>query len=98
MLAPFAVLAGGRRRGLYDEDRSTVYLVDGFRRLYGDAISELPSWPAWVAAVRALAPRARAALAGEENLLEHTGDIAGLKAVYDSLSREAAERRLTWRP
>ncbi len=98
MLVPFAVLAGDRRRGPYDQDRTTFYLVDGFRRLYGDAIQELPAWPAWLAAVQTLAPRARAAFAGDENLHDHANDIAGLKAVYDSLTREAAERQLAWRP
>ncbi|KPJ93604.1 MAG: hypothetical protein AMS18_05440 [Gemmatimonas sp. SG8_17] len=48
-------------------------------------------------AVQALAPHARAAFAGAENLHTHTNDIAGLKAIYDSLTREAAERQLTWR-
>ena len=97
MLVPFVVLAGDRRGGPYDDDRTRFYLVDGFRRLYGDAIRELPSWPAWVAAVQALTPHARAAFAGEENLHAYTTDIAGLKAVYDSLTGQAAARRLTWR-
>lgn len=97
MLVPFAVLAGDRRGGPYDDDRTIFYLVDGFHRLYGDAIRTLPSWPAWVAAVQSLAPHARAAFAGEENLHAYTSDIAGLKAIYDSLTREAAERRLAWR-
>jgi len=96
MLVPFVVLAGARRGGPYDDDRTTFYLVDGFHRLYGDAIWALPSWPEWVAAVQALAPHARAAFAGEENLHAYTDDIAKLKAIYDSLTREAAERRLVW--
>ncbi len=97
MLVPFVVVAGESRGGPYDNDRTTRYLVDGFRRLYGDVIQELPSWPAWVAAVRRLAPPARAAFAGEENLHEYTDDIAELKAIYDSLVREAADRQLAWR-
>ena len=97
MLVPFVIVAGARRGGPYDGDRTTFYLVDGFRRLYGDAIRDLPSWPAWVAAVKALAPHARAAFAGEENLHAYTDDIAELKAFYDSLTREAAERQLVWR-
>ncbi|HSM16067.1 MAG TPA: transglutaminase-like domain-containing protein [Gemmatimonadales bacterium] len=97
MLVPFVVLAGARRGGPYDDDRTSFYLVDGFRRLYGDAIRSLPSWPVWVAAVQALAPHGRAAFAGEENLHAYTDDIAKLKDVYDSLTREAAERQLVWR-
>ena len=97
MLVPFVVLAGARRGGPFEDDRTAFYLVDGFRRLYGDAIVALPSWPAWVAAVESLAPHARAAFAGEENLHAYTDDIAALKAVYDALAREAAERQLTWR-
>jgi len=97
MLVPFVVVAGERRGGPYQDDRTDLYLVDGFRRLYGDAIQSLPSWAAWVAAVHALAPHARAAFAGEENLHAYTDDIAALKAIYDSLTREAAERRLAWR-
>ena len=40
---------------------------------------------------------ARTAFAGEENLHAYTSDIAALKAVYDSLVAEAAERGLAWR-
>lgn len=97
MLVPFVVLASDRRGGGPFEDRTTVYLVDGFEHLYGDRLRELPSWPSWVDAVRRLAPHAKAAFAGEENLHAHTDDIAGLKAVYDALAGEAAERHLTWR-
>jgi len=97
MLVPFVILAGSNRAGPYDVDRTTFYLIDGFRHLYGDGIEELPSWPSWVKSVAELAPHARAAFAGEENLHDHTQEIASLKAVYDSLVSEAAERRLTWR-
>jgi hypothetical protein len=96
MLVPFVVLAGERRGGPYDVDRTDFYLVDGFHRLYGDAIETLPSWPAWVAAVQTLTPHARAAFAGEEDLHAYTEDIAELKAIYDSLTRDAAEHRLAW--
>ena len=44
-----------------------------------------------------LAPHARAAFVGEENLHDYTADIAKLKATYDSLTRDAAEHQLTWR-
>ena len=97
MLVPFVVVAGDSRGGPYENDRTAFYLIDGFQNLYGDAIRELPSWPAWVAAVQALAPHARAAFVGEENLHDYTADIAGLKATYDSLTKEAAERHLAWR-
>ncbi len=97
MLVPFVVVAGAHRGGPYDNDRTIFYLVDGFQRLYGNAIRALPSWPAWVAAVQALAPHAQAAFAGEEDLHAYTDDIAKLKAIYDSLAREAAERQLVWR-
>ena len=97
MLVPFVVVTGEERRGPYENDRTDYYLVDGFRRLYGEKIVALPSWPDWVAAVHRLSPHARAAFAGEENLHAFTSDIAGLKAIYDSLTREAAERQLAWR-
>jgi hypothetical protein len=97
MLVPFVVVAGDSRGGPYENDRTAFYLVDGFQSLYGDAIRELPSWPAWVAAVQALVPHARAAFVGDENLHDYTADIAGLKATYDSLTKEAAERHLAWR-
>jgi hypothetical protein len=95
MLVPFVVLAGDHKSGPF-EDRTNFYLVDGFRRLYGDAIRELPSWPPWVKAVTELTPHARAAFAGRENLHDYTADIAALTTVYDSLTKEAAERGLTW--
>jgi len=72
-------------------------LVPFVQQLYGDEVVTLPSWPGWVAVVRGLAPHARAAFAGEENLHAFTSDIAALKAVYDSLVEEAAERGLAWR-
>jgi transglutaminase-like putative cysteine protease len=97
MLVPFVVVTADTRRGPYENDRTDFYLVDGFQQLYGDEVVTLPSWPGWVAVVRGLAPHARAAFAGEENLHAYTGDIAALKAVYDSLVEEAAERGLAWR-
>jgi hypothetical protein len=97
MLVPFVVVTADARRGPYENDRTDFYLVDGFQQLYGDEVVTLPSWPAWVAVVRGLAPHARAAFAGEENLHAFTSDIGALKAVYDSLVEEAAERGLAWR-
>lgn len=97
MLVPFVVVAGARRSGPYDVDRTAFYLVDGFRRLYRDQIERLPSWPAWVSAVQQLAPHARAAFAGSENLHQYTNDIARLKAIYDALTQESREQHLTWR-
>ena len=112
MLVPFVVLASDRKGSGPFQNRTTFYLVDGFRRLYGARIRELPSWPSWVAinrfspsttswpswvtALRMLAPHAEAAFKGDENLHAYTRDIARLKAVYDSLTSEAAERGLTW--
>jgi hypothetical protein len=96
MLVPFVVLAGDRRNGPYDDDRTTFYLIEGFRRLYGDPITTLSAWPAWGAALQALAPHARAAFAGRENLHAYTSEIARLKAVYDSLVRDAAASQLSW--
>lgn len=97
MLVPFVVVAGATRRGPLDADRTDDYLITGFDGLYGGALSALPSWPAWVAAVRTLAPRARAAFEGREDLHASTAEIAQLKRTYDALAREAAARGLTWR-
>lgn len=97
MVVPFVVVAGDRRGGPYDADRTDHYLIEGFDRLYGARLSALPAWPRWVAAVRSLAPRARAAFEGRENLHAATADIAALKATYDALGQEAAARRLSWR-
>ena len=96
MLVPFVVVAGNRRNGPYDDDRTTFYVVDGFRRLYGDAIAGLPAWSRWVSAVSTVAPHARAAFDGQENLHAYTTDIARLKATYDSLTREAKHHGLHW--
>jgi len=96
MLVPF-VVAAGSRRSTPDDDRTTHYLVEGYRRLYGASITALPSWSKWVAAVDSLSPHARAAFAGTENLHQYTAAIAALKATYDALAAEAAERHLSWK-
>lgn len=96
MVVPFVVVAGDKRSGPYDADRTDHYLIDGFNRLYESKLSQLPTWPRWVAAVKSLAPRARAAFEGRENLHASTADIATLKATYDTLSEEARAKRLTW--
>lgn len=97
MVVPFVVVAGDRRGGPYLDDRTAAYLVEGFNRLYGSALSTLPSWPRWVATVSSLSPKARSAFEGRENLHSSTAEIAELKATYDALAREAAAQRLSWR-
>ena len=96
MLVPFVVVAGEKRGGSFADDRTRFYLVDGFNALYRGQLSSLPAWSQWVAAVNSLAPRARAAFNGSENLHTHTNDIARLKATYDTLTQQAAAHRLTW--
>lgn len=97
MVVPFVVVAGERRGGPYLDDRTATYLVDGFNRLYGSALTALPSWPRWVASVESLSPKARAAFEGRENLHAATAEIAELKATYDALTREAGARGVRWR-
>ncbi len=96
MVVPFVVVAADGRNGPYNDDRTTFYLVDGFNGLYGGRLTALPSWSAWVAAVQALAPHARAAFDGKENLHERTDEIARLKATYHALARNAAARGIAW--
>jgi len=96
MVVPFVVVAGDRRGGPYLDDRTSVYLVEGFNRLYGSALSSLPSWPRWVESVALLSPRARAAFEGRVNLHASTAEIAMLKSTYDALTREAEARRMSW--
>ena len=96
MVVPFVVIAGDKRNGPYDVDRTSYYLVDGFNALYGGKLTSLPSWGAWVSAIRLLSPRARLAFDGRVNLHESTVEIGKLKATYDALSREVAERGLQW--
>lgn len=97
MVVPFVVVAGDRRGGPYADDRTQLYLVDGFNTLYGGRLSSLPSWNAWVTAVDALAPRARTAFEGKVNLHDYTSDVAGLKATWDRLVGEAASRGMSWK-
>lgn len=97
MLVPFVVLAQSRRGQDFDEDRTEYYLVDQFAALYAGQIQKLPAWPDWVAAVRSLAPHARAAFEGRANLHGQTEAIAKLKRTYDELTAQAIERGLTWR-
>jgi len=97
MLAPFVVVAGDRRGGPYADDRTAVYLIEGFdKQLYAGALAALPSWSLWVAAVRSLSPHAAAAFDGKENLHTYNEDIARLKATYDALARDATSRGLRW--
>lgn len=96
MVVPFVVVAGDRRSGPYNDDRTAFYLVDGFNTLYGARLSTLPAWQSWVSAVEFLSPHARAAFDGKENLHVYTRDIARLKAAYDTLTLQAAARRLRW--
>lgn len=97
MLVPFVILAQERRGRDFDEDRTEYYLVDQFNRLYGGRLSSLPSWTRWVEQVRELAPHARAAFEGKENLHAHTPEIAALRATYDALRKEASRRPLSWK-
>jgi hypothetical protein len=95
--APFVVLAQERRANVFTEDRTTFYLIDEFNRLYHGKLATLPAWPAWIAAVREVSPHARGAFEGTENLHQQTAAIAHLKLVYDSLTAQAAARKVTWR-
>jgi hypothetical protein len=94
MLVPFVVVAGETRSGPFNDDRTDLYLIDGFNSLYGGRLTVLPSWPKWVAAVHSLAPHARAAFDGKENLHSYTDEIAKLKTTYDDLSREASAKEI----
>lgn len=96
MVVPFVVVAGDRRSGPYNDDRTAFYLIDGFNALYGSHLASLPAWPQWVSAVKYLSPHARAAFDGRENLHALTTDIGRLKATYDTLTSEAIARHLSW--
>jgi hypothetical protein len=97
MRAPFVVLAQEQRNGPFGDDRTTFYLIDEFARLYQGKLASLPAWNDWVAAVREVSPHARGAFEGKENLHQQTARIAHLKLVYDSLTAQAAARKVTWR-
>ncbi|HEU4993634.1 MAG TPA: transglutaminase-like domain-containing protein, partial [Gemmatimonadaceae bacterium] len=92
MVVPFVVMAGEKRSGPYNDDRTDTYLIDGFNTLYGGRLTALPSWSKWVQAVHSLSPHARAAFDGKENLHSYTDEIAKLKKTYDDLSREASAK------
>lgn len=96
MLVPFVVAAADKRSGPMTDDRADTYLIDGFNQLYGGCLRELPSWPRWIEQVHVLAPHARAAFEGKENLHLYTADIARLKTTYDDLAHEAAVKRFTF--
>lgn len=92
MLVPFVVIAAVSPSGPFNDDRTDTYLVDGFNRLYGGRLTALATWPKWVGAVHSLAPHARAAFEGKENLHRYNAEIAQLKQTYDELAREASAR------
>lgn len=95
MIAPFVVLAMESKGGAAKEDRSAFYLIDGFNQAYGKRLESLPSWQAWVAHINQLAPLAASTFKGETNLHQHINMIEQLSLIYEKLSREALERKLT---
>lgn len=95
MIAPFVVLAMESRGGAPKEDRSEFYLIEGFKQVYGKKLESLPSWQAWVAQIKQLAPLAASTFKGESNLHQSANLIENLSLIYEKLSREAVERKLT---
>ena len=70
-------------------DRSEHYLVDELDHLYAGRAHSLPSWPAWVTAVRRFAPLARGAFEGRVDLHQQSAVIDELANVYARLQKEA---------
>jgi Transglutaminase-like superfamily len=97
MRVPFVVVAQATRGLVFDEDRTEFYLIDEFNWLYGGKLEQLPAWTDWVVAVRSVAPHARAAFEGKENLHQQTEQIGHLKQVYDALAAQASARKMRWR-
>jgi hypothetical protein len=97
MRAPFVVLAQEKRSKEFEEDRTSFYLIDEFARLYQGKLASLPAWNEWVRAVREVSPHARLAFEGKEDLHLRTEQIGRLKLAYDSLTAQAAARKISWR-
>jgi hypothetical protein len=88
MIAPFAIFVAGDGKHTMAEDRSLHYMVEQFDKVHGHALSGLPSWSKWVAAIRSLSGHAKAAFESRESLHAHTAQIAELDAIYRNLKAE----------
>jgi hypothetical protein len=87
MIAPFAIFTTDDSGATVDRTRH--YVIDGFNRLYGGALADLPSWPRWVAGVEELRAPALGAFRGEVDLHRYSDRIAALAETYEALRREA---------
>jgi hypothetical protein len=94
MIAPFVVLAMESRAGKPKEDRSAHYLLEAFNQTYGNQLTRLPSWSAWVKQINLLAPIAAQAFRGEVNLHENQKLIEELAKVYERLRQEAITKKI----
>ncbi|HEY0733260.1 MAG TPA: transglutaminase-like domain-containing protein [Chitinophagaceae bacterium] len=89
MIAPFAIFVADKNRSsVMIEDRSSYYMVEKLDSLYGNKLSELPSWNNWVEGLKNLNAAARNAFAGSENLHNYTSQIEALTMIYDQLKKE----------
>lgn len=96
MIAPVFVEAQGADKARVP--RSTAYLIDGFNQAYGGRLTSLPTWPAWVAAVKAMEPLASGAFRSEVDLHAHSRRFGDLAQAYGRLAAEARVRGLDAAP
>lgn len=90
MIAPIVVVAVDSRSSRILEDRSAVYLLDGFNALYGGKLSSLASWPRWKVAVEQLAVAGASAFEGRVNLHLRQALIDEAAEAYEALRHDAA--------
>lgn len=89
MIVPFAVFVVDREnKKQMLEDRTRYYLIEKLDQLYGNRLSKLPSWRAWVTGLERLTDHARAAFAGKENLHDYNEAIQSLAKTYQQLKKE----------
>jgi hypothetical protein len=87
MIVPIAIFTTDSTHKML-EDRSSYYLISCFDRMYGGALSPLPSWNSWKAGIERISGACRGAFDGTANLHQYKDEIAGLANIYEQLRKE----------
>lgn len=88
MIVPFAIFVTDSTRSNMTESRSEHYLIKEFNNLYGDELSQLPSWATWTKLILQIQNHAENAFEGKENLHKYSKEISELFQTYSNLKIE----------
>jgi len=89
MIAPFAIyVVSKNNKSMMEENRTLYYMERKLDSLYGNKLSELPSWNNWVTGLQTLSAAAKRAFEGQENLHNYADQISQLATVYQNLKNQ----------